>query len=68
MKNIDIEKLERKNRGQVPENFFEEIQNNVLSRTVLASENKAETERNSRFSIKWIGLSMVKTKTTSIPC
>ena len=62
MKNIDIEKLERKNRGQIPENFFEEIQNNVLSRTVLASENKAETEReterNSRFSIKWIGLSM----------
>lgn len=40
MKNIDIESIERKNIYITPEFFFEEMQSNVLNKTVEVKEKK----------------------------
>jgi hypothetical protein len=40
MKNLDIEKLERKNIYQIPDNFFEEMQMKVLAGTAPKKEAK----------------------------
>ncbi|MEC5158392.1 hypothetical protein [Chryseobacterium sp. MP_3.2] len=40
MKNLDIEKLERKNIYQVPDNFFEQMQAKVLQETAPVKERK----------------------------
>jgi len=54
MKNFDIEKLERKNSGEIPDGFFEEMQNNVLSRTIgKGDENQISSESKKTFSIAW---------------
>jgi hypothetical protein len=41
MKEFDLDKLERKNPYKVPENFFEEMQENVLKQT---TKKKKETK------------------------
>jgi flagellar basal body-associated protein FliL len=40
MKNLDIEKIERKNIYQIPDNFFEEMQMKVLAETAPKKEAK----------------------------
>ena len=40
MKNLDIEKLERKNIYSIPDSFFETVQENVLSETVYKIKNE----------------------------
>lgn len=46
MKKLDIEKWERKN-PKLPENFFDEMQKNVLAKTINKKEPK-------RFSLNWV--------------
>ena len=40
MKEFDLDKLERKNPYKVPENFFEEMQENVLKQTTKKEVKK----------------------------
>ena len=40
MKEFDLDKLERKNPYKVPENFFEEMQENVLKQTIKKEVKK----------------------------
>lgn len=47
MKNLDIEKLERRNIYKTPENFMEEMQKNVLQQTVSKKAGKV-------VELKWI--------------
>lgn len=45
MKNIDIELLERKNLEEIPEGFFEEMQNFVISNTMSETEKEETTSK-----------------------
>lgn len=55
MKNLDIEKLERKNIYKVPDNFFETVQANVLQETVHKIQPVVAEQENAAPSIgkKW---------------
>ena len=52
MKNLDIEKLERKNIYTAPDNFFEQMQQNVLQNTVL-KDSKAEEKQGKIVKMNW---------------
>ncbi len=45
MKNLDIEKLERKNIYKTPDNFFEKVQANVLMETVHKIKPEVQEKR-----------------------
>ncbi|MDO4224646.1 MAG: hypothetical protein Q4C75_02000 [Bergeyella zoohelcum] len=42
MKNIDIEQIERKNNYKTPENFFQEMQDNVLRQTIAEKPHQTK--------------------------
>ncbi len=57
MKKFDIDKLERKMPYSVPDDFFSEVQNHVLSQTVhkIGSQpnEKTSSSRGLRFKLNW---------------
>lgn len=54
MKNLDIEKLERKNIYTTPNNFFENVQENVLQKTTfLLDKEKVATKTSKIIQINW---------------
>lgn len=53
MEKFNIENLERKNRGQVPEHFFERMQENVLDRTVRAEAKTVPLQPRARRKVSW---------------
>ncbi|MBS1572149.1 MAG: hypothetical protein JST62_07140 [Bacteroidetes bacterium] len=55
MKKIDIEQIERKNIGEIPDGFFEEMQSVVLAKTVHKNENiNLVTKKNTK--TLWYGI------------
>jgi hypothetical protein len=48
MKNIDLENLPKKNKGEIPEGFFQEMQNFVVENTIHKNKTRI-------FPLKWIG-------------
>lgn len=57
MKKIDIEQWERKNPDNIPDDFFQKMQENVLSQTIHTHKTTPQEEqRGTDFSKKWIWL------------